>query len=75
MIGEGRFESSLLVELVDSKELSDEQSVLAAIDSIWPAVEEANSAYPGYARVSRSKILLTEPSVPMARTGKGTVQR
>lgn len=75
MIGEGRFESSLLVELADSKELSDEQSVLAAIDSIWPAVEEANSAYPGYARVSRSKILLTEPSVPMARTGKGTVQR
>ncbi|OGM49661.1 putative AMP dependent ligase/synthetase [Aspergillus bombycis] len=45
------------------------------IDKIWAAVEEANAAAPTHGKVSRSRILLTDPAVGFARTPKGTISR
>lgn len=75
MSGEGQFEAALLIELVDTaKDVSgDEKQKI--IERIWPVVRKANSYYPGYAHISQTRILFTTPEKPMARTGKGTVQR
>ncbi|KAK2595805.1 hypothetical protein QQS21_006568 [Conoideocrella luteorostrata] len=74
MIGDGKFESSLLVELKDNKDLSAEEK-RRVTERIWPTVRKANAYYPGYAHIALSRIVLTNPATPMARTGKGTVQR
>ncbi|KAE8133833.1 hypothetical protein BDV38DRAFT_274032 [Aspergillus pseudotamarii] len=45
------------------------------IDKIWPSVVEANAATPTHGKISRSRILLTDPAVGFARTPKGTIAR
>ncbi|KAH9211309.1 putative NRPS-like enzyme [Leptodontidium sp. 2 PMI_412] len=60
--GHQRFEASLL-----------EQEQL--IDSIWPVVQYANTQCPTHARISRSKIMLADPTMPFLRAPKGTIQR
>lgn len=72
--GQQRFEACLLVELNDPKFLSDEEKQ-QAIDRIWPTVEKANVSCPSHARLSRSRILLADSTMPFPRAGKGTVQR
>ncbi|KAF7133671.1 hypothetical protein CNMCM5793_004969 [Aspergillus hiratsukae] len=72
--GAQRFEACLLVELVKSEPLSADQRA-QVIERIWPTVQRANGQCPAHARVSKSKILITDPSKPMARAAKGTVQR
>ena len=42
---------------------------------VWQLVNEANEMYWFGARVARSRILFTDPGLPMQRSGKGTVQR
>ena len=72
--GQQRFEASLLVELVDDTVLSSDEQA-KAVERIWPSVQKANSQCPAHAKVSKSKILFVDPSMPMPRAGKGTVQR
>ena len=74
VIGKGRFEASLLVEPCQSDPLSiNDRAEL--IEKLWPVLQEANNQCPAHARVSKSHILFTTPEKPMARAGKGTVQR
>lgn len=72
--GAQRFEACLLVELLKTAPLSADERA-QVIDRIWPTVQKANSQCPAHARVSKSNILITDPSKPMARAAKGTVQR
>ncbi|TCD65176.1 putative NRPS-like protein biosynthetic cluster [Steccherinum ochraceum] len=44
-------------------------------DAIWHSVEEANKLAPSFARIFKEMIIVTDPSKPMPRAGKGTVQR
>ncbi|KAF2811621.1 putative NRPS-like enzyme [Mytilinidion resinicola] len=74
VVGQQRFEASLLVELVDDSAASPTER-LEIVDQIWPTVQKANSQCPAHARVSKSKIILVDPTRPMLRAGKGTVQR
>ncbi|KAE9380743.1 putative NRPS-like enzyme [Stipitochalara longipes BDJ] len=74
VVGQGRFEASLLVELVKSTYLNLNQRG-EFIERIWNIVQSANRKCPAWARVSKSKILLTDPEIPMERAGKGTVMR
>lgn len=74
VIGAQRFEAALLVELATDAQLSEEENS-EVIDRIWPVVESANKVAPAHARVTKGKILLVDPNVPMLRAGKGTVQR
>lgn len=72
--GSQRFEACLLVELLDTPtaEREDDQTIL---DRIWPSVSEANKYCPNHAKVSKARMMLTDPAKPMLRAGKGTVQR
>jgi len=74
VIGAQRDEAALLVELIDTTQLSEEEKK-AAVQRIWPVVERANNPTPAHARIAKSKILLVNPEAPMARSSKGTVQR
>lgn len=40
-----------------------------------PIVEEANKVAPGFSRIFKEMILITSPSKPLPRAGKGTVMR
>ncbi|KAI9737185.1 MAG: putative NRPS-like protein biosynthetic cluster [Cirrosporium novae-zelandiae] len=74
IVGESRFLPSLLIELATNDPLiktSNEEK----LNQIWPVVQEANKIAPGFARLTKSLILFTNPEKPFARAGKGTVQR
>ncbi|GAB1205121.1 hypothetical protein APSETT445_003791 [Aspergillus pseudonomiae] len=45
------------------------------IDKIWSSIEEANAAAPTQGKISRCRILLTDPALGFARTPKGTIAR
>ncbi|KAK6530174.1 hypothetical protein TWF694_003541 [Orbilia ellipsospora] len=72
--GHQRFEASLLVELVDKKELTSQERK-EVIDRIWPSIFQANRTCPTHAKVSKDMVLILDPARPMVRAGKGTVQR
>lgn len=74
VLGAQRFEAGLLIELTNDGDLTETEKV-AHIDRIWPVIETANEATPRHARVARNMILFVNPTKPMARAGKGTVQR
>ncbi|KAI0423280.1 hypothetical protein F5X98DRAFT_369287 [Xylaria grammica] len=71
--GQGRFQSSLLVEaLVPPANAQDRQNLLEAI---WPSVHVANAKCPSHGRIHRNMILFTTAAKPMLKTGKGTVRK
>lgn len=71
--GAQRFQASLIVEYGDKAlDLSERAKI---IEELWPSIQEANAVCPAHARILRSHILFTVPEKPMARAGKGTIQR
>ena len=73
VMGQGRFQSTLLVEAKKPPKSLDEKEQL--LDKIWPLVERANKDCPAHGRISKEFVLFTAPEKPMLRAGKGTVQR
>ncbi|KAI1119334.1 hypothetical protein F5Y14DRAFT_457645 [Nemania sp. NC0429] len=45
------------------------------INNVWPTIVEANKIAPSYAKINRSRILLSDPEKPFLRAPKGTVVR
>lgn len=74
VVGARRFQASLLIELVEEKELSPAERA-TIIEKLWSTIQEANQVCPAHAKVAKTHILLIDPKKPMARAGKGTVQR
>ncbi|CAG8951144.1 hypothetical protein HYFRA_00006542 [Hymenoscyphus fraxineus] len=74
VIGTQRFQAGLLIELVEEGELSSTERA-KIIEGIWPKIHEANQVCPNHAIVAKTHVLLVNPKKPMARAGKGTVQR
>lgn len=74
VFGQGRLEAGLLIEPSKPDGLSVGERA-GFIEELWPTIQEANSQCPAYAKISKSMILFTNPQNPMARAGKGTVQR
>ena len=70
IVGLGKFQPALLVELRDGVDLPSE----AVIDEIWPTVQQANAQAPGHGRVIRSMIAVATAK-RFERAGKGTVIR
>jgi hypothetical protein len=54
---------------------TDAAALEAYKDEIWPFIAKAHSTAPGFARIFREMIVLTEPSRPLPLTAKGTVVR
>jgi nucleoside-diphosphate-sugar epimerase len=73
LIGQGRFQSALLVEPTQGAKLVDDEKLF--IESIWPQVEKANEMVPNYGRVMKNMIRLSAPEKPFKLTSKGTTQR
>jgi thioester reductase-like protein len=75
VIGEYRFNPSLLVEMEADFIPRTETEKHEALNKIWPTVQEANKIAPGYAKIPKSLILFAYAEKPFQRAGKGTVQR
>ena len=73
VMGQGRFQSALLVEAKKPPNSLEEKEQL--LDKIWPLVERANKDCPAHGRISKEFVLFTTPEKPMLRASKGTVQR
>lgn len=70
IVGLGRFQPALLVELRDGVDLPSE----AVIEDIWPTVQQANAQAPGHGIVIRSMIAVATAK-RFERAGKGTIIR
>lgn len=74
VLGAQRFEAGLFFEPTSVAELTGVEKA-ALIERTWPVVDMANETTPAHARVARNKIIFVNPAKPMARAGKGTVER
>ena len=72
--GSQRFQTALLIELVQSEEISS-YTKADLIGKFWPSIEEVNMICPGHARIAKTHIVFVDPNRPMSRSPKGTVQR
>ncbi|KAF7789161.1 hypothetical protein EIP86_000098 [Pleurotus ostreatoroseus] len=77
MFGRGKNQSGILIEphpdyAVDPK---DEIAVAGFRNKVWPVVEEANDSAPGFARIFKEMIIVTDPARPLPRAAKSTVLR
>ncbi|KAI2640771.1 hypothetical protein GGS26DRAFT_539733 [Hypomontagnella submonticulosa] len=71
--GQGRFQSSLLVEAVNPPANEAKKEVL--LEVLWPSIQAANKGSPSHGRIHRNMVIFTTAGKPMLRAGKGTVQR
>ena len=74
VIGQGRFQSALLVEPNWSK-WSEQEPASALIDQIWPTVQQANQAGPAHGRIMKNKIGVASKGKPFKSTPKQTTQK
>lgn len=73
VVGQGRFQSALLIEAKRPPITLDEQETL--LEDIWPAIERANEDCPAHGKILKHLVLFATAEKPMLRAGKGTVQR
>lgn len=73
VVGQGRFQSALLIEAKKPPVTLDERETL--LENMWPTIERANGDCPAHGKVARHLVLFTNPEKPMLRAGKGTIQR
>ena len=70
VVGTGRFQPALVIE--PKVYPADAE---AFIEDIWPIVQRANQEAAAHGKIFRGKIILTTPSKPFVRAGKGSVIR
>lgn len=70
VIGQGKPQAGLLIELKDPSARSNE-----LFDSIWEKVERANSSGFQKTRFQRDYVAFAEPDKPFIRTDKSTIKR
>lgn len=68
IVGQGRFQPALIIAMHDPA-----KGLQEIIDSLWSVIEMANSQAPGYARIGKSFILVS--NAPFSKTSKGTTRR
>lgn len=73
--GQGRFQTSAIVQLVDELQASIPQQREEILDSLWPSIEQANESAPAHARLQRNFVVIVSPDKPLLTTSKGTVRR
>lgn len=71
VVGHGRSQAALLVELVDGQTSRYGDNT----DLIWPVLQEANARSSSQGRLAKDLVMYTVPGKPMLKTSKGTVQR
>ena len=71
--GQGRFQPFLLIE--PGEDLRTVRARRDYAEDVWLLVETLNETSPTCGQIMKDFILLSEPSRPFPRAGKGTVQR
>ncbi|KAL8828592.1 MAG: hypothetical protein Q9191_002493 [Dirinaria sp. TL-2023a] len=74
VVGSGKFQPAILIELLDDSELWQE-SHLERLDSVWRYIEEANTRAPSHGRLMKEYVLFATREKPFSRLPKGTIQR
>jgi thioester reductase-like protein len=72
VVGQARFQSSLIIELANPDDGEQHKSVVA---DIWSTVEKANQECPQHGKIAKSMIIFTSAAKPLKRSPKGTVLR
>ncbi|KJR90042.1 nonribosomal peptide synthetase [Sporothrix schenckii 1099-18] len=72
VVGQGRFQTALLVQPSPSARSLPLPDFLAALA---PVLDEANRTAPAHAHIHADFVLVGDPSKPFVRTGKGTIRR
>ena len=67
--------TGLLIEPMTNNQLRSTAETAELKERLWLVVQEVNQLYPTDSRISKSRILFTDPQKPMHRAGKGTIQR
>ncbi|TRX88280.1 hypothetical protein FHL15_010847 [Xylaria flabelliformis] len=71
--GQGQFQASLLLEPREyPRNAAEEKSFF---DQVWPSIIQANRDCPAHGRIMKGFVMLTDPSKPLPRASKDTVQR
>ncbi|KAI1762801.1 acetyl-CoA synthetase-like protein [Hypoxylon sp. FL1150] len=71
--GQGQFQASLLLEpRVYPRNAVEEQTFL---DQVWPSIFQANRGCPAHGQIMKGFVMLTDPTKPIPRASKDTVQR
>ncbi|KAL9046301.1 MAG: hypothetical protein Q9214_000832 [Letrouitia sp. 1 TL-2023] len=73
MFGTHRFQSGVLIEA--KKPITSHDEAARLLESLWPFIERANQSCPAHGRIMKGMVSFTTQQKPMARAGKGTVQR
>ncbi|KAK6954711.1 hypothetical protein Daesc_004679 [Daldinia eschscholtzii] len=73
--GAYRFRLCMLVELYDHLLPTTDEEAQAALDKLWPTIQEANKSSPKFGQIPRELVLFVRPGKPFLRAGKGTIQR
>ncbi|EKM60508.1 uncharacterized protein PHACADRAFT_246502 [Phanerochaete carnosa HHB-10118-sp] len=77
MFGREREQPGIFIEPQSSYAVNpNDMAALAAFrDKIWARVEEANAQAPGFAKIFKEMIVVTEPDKPLPRVAKGSIVR
>lgn len=73
VVGSQRFQAGVIVEPKVYPESKEDQKAL--LDRVWLLVQCANEETVQHGRISRDMLVLSNPSKPFLRAGKGTIQR
>lgn len=73
VVGAQRFQAGAIVEPKAFPETEDDKKAL--LDRVWILVERANEETVQHGRISRDMLVLSNPTKPFLRAGKGTIQR
>lgn len=75
LVGTRRPQAALLIEMGSNTPTTLPEHVELLIETLWPTIEDANQMCPAYAKITKQHVLFVDAQKPMARSGKGTVQR
>ncbi|KAI2784911.1 acetyl-CoA synthetase-like protein [Daldinia loculata] len=73
--GSHRFRLCMLVELYEHLLPTTDEEAQAALEKLWPTIQEANKSSPKFGQIPRELVLFVRPGKPFLRAGKGTIQR
>jgi len=74
VVGQARFQAGLVIE-PEWERLGDKYDPGELLESLWPAIEEANASLPAHGRIWKSKVAFSRRNKPFKRAPKGSVIR
>ncbi|KAI0698146.1 hypothetical protein BC835DRAFT_1413279 [Cytidiella melzeri] len=79
MFGRGKMQPGVIIEPYAQHAAAvfpdNDESIAEFRNKVWPIIAEANALAPTFAKVFKEMILITDPSKPLPRAGKGTIMR